>query len=336
MHESFIGIDLAGSTNRPTGIAITTNKIIHLLVVYGDEEIISLISRFAPKVVAIDAPLTKPDKGKTTRLVDTLMRNLGFKVLPPGFPGMMKLTERGVKLKKAITVLGVRVLETHPLSAIKALGLSNRKEYLNFMYKMNFHIKGQINNHTIDALVAAYTALLYLKGKSFCIKTHDGEIILPIINNMKKPFRLSRRYRHVSRKHPRVAVDVVILSNHKVILVKRLNEPYKDHWALPGGFVEYGETVEHAAIREAKEETGLDVKLVALVGVYSNPKRDPRGHVISITFLGTVVGGKLKASTDAKEVKAFNIDKIPEKLAFDHAIILKDSLNTARKLGYLS
>jgi 8-oxo-dGTP diphosphatase len=95
---------------------------------------------------------------------------------------------------------------------------------------------------------------------------------------------------------------------------------------LPGGFVEYGETVESAAIRETKEETGLDVILGDIVGVYSNPDRDPRGHIISICFLGQKIGGKLIADTDAADVKYFSLDEVSTiDLAFDHGKILEDA-----------
>jgi 8-oxo-dGTP diphosphatase len=128
-----------------------------------------------------------------------------------------------------------------------------------------------------------------------------------------------------ARKSPLLAVDIVIRrKDRSVVLIKRLNPPFKDHFAIPGGFVEYGETVEQAAKREAEEETGLKVANLRLVGVYSDPARDPRGHVISIAFLANELGGVLKASTDAKEVRAF--EKIPDKLAFDHLRILTDAL----------
>ncbi|MCK9151012.1 NUDIX hydrolase [Methanobacterium alcaliphilum] len=108
-------------------------------------------------------------------------------------------------------------------------------------------------------------------------------------------------------------------------MVKRKNNPYKDFWALPGGFVEYGETVEHAACREALEETGLEVELDSLVGVYSEPSRDPRGHVITVCYLAKYKSGKLRADTDAKDVFRFNKSELVEMdLAFDHNKILND------------
>ncbi|OYT62237.1 MAG: DNA mismatch repair protein MutT [Thermofilum sp. ex4484_15] len=128
-----------------------------------------------------------------------------------------------------------------------------------------------------------------------------------------------------------VAVDLVILTKGGIVLIKRLNPPFQGYWALPGGFVEYGEKVEDAARREAMEETGLEVSLIKLIGVYSDPDRDPRGHVISIAFLAKAIGGRLKASTDAKEVKVFK--KPPSNLAFDHSKILKDALRMLEKGG---
>lgn len=130
-------------------------------------------------------------------------------------------------------------------------------------------------------------------------------------------------------KHPLLTVDTIIFcENDSVVLIRRKNPPYKNSWALPGGFVEYGETVESAAKREAEEETGLKVVLEGIVGVYSDPKRDPRGHVISICFKAHKKGGNLKANTDAAEVACFLIPEILKfNLAFDHKKILTDYWN---------
>ena len=128
-----------------------------------------------------------------------------------------------------------------------------------------------------------------------------------------------------SREITLTADPIIITKENQIVLVKRNFYPYKDCWALPGGIVEYGETVENAAIREAKEETGLNVRLEKLVGVYSDPKRDPRGHFVSVCYLCKPMGGTMKISEETKEVKAFTKEEIRHlNLAFDHRKILKD------------
>ncbi len=122
-----------------------------------------------------------------------------------------------------------------------------------------------------------------------------------------------------------LAVDVVIVfPDRSFVLIRRRNPPFAGCWAIPGGFVEYGEAVEEAAVREAEEETGLKVELVRLIGVYSKPERDPRGHVVSIAFLAKPVGGELRVCDEVAEVKLFR--EIPMNMAFDHEEILKDAL----------
>ncbi len=124
---------------------------------------------------------------------------------------------------------------------------------------------------------------------------------------------------------PSLAVDGILVEDNKILLIKRKNPPFKDYYALPGGFVECGETTEEAIIREFKEETGLDVEIVKLFNVYSSPNRDPRGHVVSIVYILRRVGGTFKADTDAKDVKFFDINNLPN-LAFDHKKIINDFL----------
>jgi len=103
---------------------------------------------------------------------------------------------------------------------------------------------------------------------------------------------------------------------------------------LPGGFVEYGETVENAAIREAEEETGLKVRLKEILGTYSDPKRSPIKHTLAIVFIAKPIGGKLRADTDVSEAKWFKLKDIDFKnLPFDHAKILKDYLRWKKKKG---
>lgn len=122
---------------------------------------------------------------------------------------------------------------------------------------------------------------------------------------------------------PLLAVDAIIMYEGKLVLIKRKNSPFKDMFALPGGSVEIGETVENATIREAKEETDLDIEIIKLLGVYSDPKRDPRGHTVTISFIANGKG-KLNAGSDAGDIGLFDFDDLPD-LAFDHSKIIKDA-----------
>jgi 8-oxo-dGTP diphosphatase len=123
----------------------------------------------------------------------------------------------------------------------------------------------------------------------------------------------------------KVAVDGIIIHKGKLVLIQRAYEPYKGKFALPGGFVEYGEKTEEAVVREAREETGLRTSVKRLLGVYSAPDRDPRGQVVSSVYKLKVLGGKLKTSHEVKKIELFPLNKIP-KLAFDHSKIVKDFL----------
>ena len=106
-----------------------------------------------------------------------------------------------------------------------------------------------------------------------------------------------------------------------IVLIERKNPPFG--WALPGGFVDYGESLEVAAVREAEEETCLKVRLLYQLGAYSAPTRDPRFHTISVVFVASATGAP-KAADDAKDVGIFSRDSLPENLAFDHGEILQD------------
>ena len=125
-------------------------------------------------------------------------------------------------------------------------------------------------------------------------------------------------------RNPVPTVDALIhIPGRGVVFVKRLNEPFG--WALPGGFVDYGESAEKAAIREAKEETGLTVELTGLLGVYSDPARDPRQHTMSVVYIAQALDpDELAAGDDAKEVEVFPIGQWPSPLCFDHERIVND------------
>ncbi len=128
---------------------------------------------------------------------------------------------------------------------------------------------------------------------------------------------------------PSITVDGILMRDKKILLIKRKNEPFKGKWALPGGFVEYGEKVEDAVIREFREEVGIKAKIKKLLGVYSDPSRDPRGHTISIVFILDAKGTP-KAGDDAIDAKFFDIDKLPP-LAFDHDKIIEDAVREIKK-----
>ena len=124
---------------------------------------------------------------------------------------------------------------------------------------------------------------------------------------------------------PLIAADIIIelidQPGRPFVLIERAHEPFG--WAIPGGFVDVGETVEHAAVREAKEETSLNVTLTALLGIYSNPSRDTRGHTVTAVYVAEATGTPC-AADDAKNFGIYTFANLPELLAFDHAQVLED------------
>jgi ADP-ribose pyrophosphatase YjhB (NUDIX family) len=123
-------------------------------------------------------------------------------------------------------------------------------------------------------------------------------------------------------RNPTLTVDIIIRVPEKgIVLIERKNPPLG--WAIPGGFVDYGETLEAAAIREAREETGMEIEDLRQFHAYSDPKRDPRGHTVSVVFTAVGIGAG-QAGDDAKNVQIFALHRLPENLAFDHALILSD------------
>ena len=124
---------------------------------------------------------------------------------------------------------------------------------------------------------------------------------------------------------PAIAADIIIelidYPDRPIVLIERAFPPYG--WAIPGGFVDVGERIEHAAVREAKEEVSLDVRLIALLGIYSDPNRDHRGHTVTACYVAEAQGDPL-AADDAKNCQIFSLNAIPDLLAFDHAQVLAD------------
>ncbi len=126
-------------------------------------------------------------------------------------------------------------------------------------------------------------------------------------------------------RNPTPTVDIILQRDSKVLMIRRKKDPFKGQLALPGGFVNEGETVEDAMKREAVEETSFEVEPFDILGVYSDPKRDPRKHVMTVVFVGIIVGGSAKAGDDAASIEWSEPGEVEkQQIAFDHATILRD------------
>lgn len=131
-------------------------------------------------------------------------------------------------------------------------------------------------------------------------------------------------------RNPKLTVDGIAVNEGQLVLIRRRNSPFQGFFALPGGFVELGETVESAIVREFFEETGLRTKVISLVGVYSDPDRDPRGHTVTVVFEMEITGGEMAGGDDAAEANLFPLDRLPE-LAFDHGKIISDYITIKQR-----
>lgn len=141
-----------------------------------------------------------------------------------------------------------------------------------------------------------------------------GNIIIAQINPLDMQYR-----------NPTPTVDVILQRGSKVLMVRRSKDPFKGQLALPGGFVNEGETTEDAMKREVIEETSLEVEPIEILGVYSDPKRDPRKHIMTIVFVGIIVGGLDRAGDDAESIEWVELATIQkQQIAFDHLTILRD------------
>lgn len=148
---------------------------------------------------------------------------------------------------------------------------------------------------------------------------------MEIIGRMEVYVRvLEDQLDHLWRK-PSLTCDGLVIRKGGVLLVKRAREPFRGCFALPGGFVEYGESAEDCVVREVREETGLDTEVLRLIGAYSEMGRDPRGHFVTLLYLLREKGGSLKAGDDAESTGFFDPSALPE-MAFDHAKMVRDGL----------
>lgn len=147
--------------------------------------------------------------------------------------------------------------------------------------------------------------------------------------------RKERRPGPAGGKYRVCAADCVIVRDSKILMQKRSFGMWKGYWGLIGGKVDVGETIIHAAVREAKEESCLDVRKLNMLGIYDAKDRDPEQHGIAIGFLCEVGEGEPRMSSEATDMKWFGFDEIPEKLAFDHRLIIEDARKFLEKVKQL-
>jgi len=165
------------------------------------------------------------------------------------------------------------------------------------------------------------------KGKGATKLTQFGEEILREYEN--KVASLHSQFENGWKK-PSVTADGIVVRGNEILLIKRGNEPFKGSYALPGGFLTYGEELEDCIVREVLEETGVKASIVGLVGVYSAPDRDPRGHFVTAVYHLTPISGTARAGDDASEVEWVPLDHLP-KFAFDHGKIVQDYLSKRKR-----
>ncbi|KUO43401.1 MAG: hypothetical protein APU95_06010 [Hadesarchaea archaeon YNP_N21] len=175
-----MGIDLAGNEDNPTGLAWIRVRNLTSEIKYSDREIIRRCLEIKPKAVAIDAPLSLPKMG-ALRKADRYLISSGFRVFPPTFAGMKKLTLRGIRISSKLRMLGFKVIEVHPRTSGKIIfGTPERKVWVSGLKMRGMRLRGLSSVHEIDAALAALTALFWLRGKFEKIgEAEEGVIVIP-------------------------------------------------------------------------------------------------------------------------------------------------------------
>ena len=140
-----------------------------------------------------------------------------------------------------------------------------------------------------------------------------------------------KKWNEMWKTKPIPASDCVVIRKNSVLLTRRAWSPYSGWWCLPGGLMEVGETIEKTALREIKEETGITGKIISLVGLYSGPKRDPRGTTLTVCYLVKFVRQGKKLDEEVTDMKFFPFDKLPKDIGFDHKKMIRDALKILRK-----
>lgn len=202
-----------------------------------------------------------------------------------------------------------RIKETRSISeAAKEMGMSYRHAW-GVLHRISENAGGDIVTSSRGGKKGGETMLTPL-----------GEEILSEYDN--RASSLQSQFENHWRR-PSVTCDGIVQKDGRIVLIRRRNDPFKGSYALPGGFVEYGERLEDCVVREVQEETGLRTQVVGLLGVYSAPGRDPRGHFVTTVYELRPTGGTLKAGDDAGSAEWVHLDDLPG-MAFDHADIIAD------------
>jgi len=199
----------------------------------------------------------------------------------------------------------------------KTGSLRKAAESLDMSYRHAWGLIKEIEEHTGYSVIESSRGG---KGGGESHLTQKGEELLRMYEKYDELFTYIVKHPY---KKPSITVDGILVENERILLIERKKEPFKGFYALPGGFVDYGERTEDAMVREMKEETGLNVKIKKLMGVYSDPRRDPRGHTITIVYELEKIGGILKGGDDAASAVMIPLNDIPL-LAFDHNKIVED------------
>ncbi len=204
------------------------------------------------------------------------------------------------------------------LELIEEMGsISEAAEEMEMSYRHAWGIVKEIEEASGEEVIKSQRGGNKERGS---VLTEAGKKLISDYEDLKKDHK-SKVYRK-----PSLTVDGLVKKNDQILLIKRKNPPFEGEYALPGGFVEYGEKAEESVVREVREETGLKTEVDSLLDVYSSPDRDPRGHMISSVFVLDLVGGELEGASDAEEAQFFDLKHLPD-LAFDHEKIISDFLD---------
>ncbi len=177
-----MGLDLAGVPKNASGVALLNGRTLRTLLVHEDREIEELCEREKVGLLAVDAPLSLPERG-SLRPSDLLLIRMGFRVFPPTFSGMRSLTLRGISLRRRLRRRGIKVIEVHPRTSGRILfGTPYREEWIRFLGRKGWRVRGGTGAHELDACVSALTGLLYLQGKAMEVGEKGGRIIIPSIS----------------------------------------------------------------------------------------------------------------------------------------------------------